>query len=305
MTLEIRGITWSVDKEFEDAITTLVIAAVGVNAAVGDNVAGRWYRGSHVYQAAWDVAEAYQAGQAVYKDDSWVVDKNFDDAITALVYHVIRTNVPRGPYSGQVYEAARNIAEARQIGRLKPFYFYDLTYIEDYEAELDRRRQIGLTIDPSIAETKIWWADSNDPYRILDAEYHGGDERRPEYFARNPGAGDDEWVYFHHLPIATRKALWQIDKRLTDVDEYNAEVEWRKHVGLSIDTETAETACWCADMDDRYGILDPEHQRGTIVYRYFARNPGGTWVEFGHLPDETRGDLLWKSFNDTVERRTA
>ena len=56
--------------------------------------------------------EAYQAGQAVYKDDCAVVGKNYDDAIAALVVAVAGQNVPRGPYSEHVYEAARNVAES-------------------------------------------------------------------------------------------------------------------------------------------------------------------------------------------------
>jgi hypothetical protein len=194
----------------------------------------------------------------------------------------------------QVYEAARNVAEAYQAGLAKAFYFYTLTDIAEYEAELDRHRQIGLTIDPATAETTIWWADGNDPYRILDVEYHGSDEMRREYFARNPGAGDDEWVHFHHLPIATRKALWERDKRLTDLDEYNAEIERRQHIGLTIHPDTAETAAWSVDMFDPYGILDQEDRCGRTAHHFFARNPGGTWVEFGHLSEATRQGLLWE-----------
>jgi hypothetical protein len=250
MALELRGVSWFVDKEFDFAITDLV------NAAVGENMPRMRHSGNdRVYEAARNMAEAYQTGQAVYKDDHWLVDENFQEAITALVF-AVRENAPCGPYSDQVYEAARNVAEAYQAGLAKAFYFYRLTDIAEYETELDRRRQIGLAIDPATAETTIWWADGNDPYRILDVEYHGSDEMRREYFARNPGAGDDEWVHFHHLPIATRKALWERDKRLTDLDEYNAEIERRQHIGLTIDPATAETAAWSVDMFDPYEILD-------------------------------------------------
>ena len=225
-----------------------------------------------------------------------------------LVGSVLRENAPREPYSEEVYEAARNVGKAYEAACSKAVCYYRLTDVYDYEAEIERRRQIGLTIDPTIAESKIWSADSNDPYGILDDNYHVG-HHGLEYFARNPGAGDDEWVHFHHLPIATRKALWQLDKRLADLDEYHAEVERRQHVGLSIEADTAETACWEADLYDPYGLLDKlfgaEDQFETKTIHYFARNPGGTWVQVSDLPEETRDDLLWETFADTVEPYTS
>ena len=147
MALELRGVRWFVDKEFDFAIEDLV------NAAVGENMPRTWYSGNdRVCEAARNMAEAYQAGQAVYKDGHWLVDENFQEAITALVF-AVRENPPCGPYSDQVYEAARNVAEAYQAGLAKAFYFYTLTDIAEYKAELDRHRQIGLTIDPATAET--------------------------------------------------------------------------------------------------------------------------------------------------------
>lgn len=81
--------------------------------------------------------------------------------------------------------------------------------IEDYEAEVERRRQIGLTIDPATAETMFWYADVIDPYCLLAEKYHAGCVGR-ERFARNPGG---EWVDFADLPEATCKALWDRDGR--------------------------------------------------------------------------------------------
>ena len=92
--------------------------------------------------------------------------------------------MPRGPYSDHVYEAARNVAETYEDAAAS--YYYRLTDIDEYEAELERRRQIGLTIDPATAETMFWYADVNDPYDILDEKYHGN-VMVYEYFARNPG----------------------------------------------------------------------------------------------------------------------
>ena len=81
--------------------------------------------------------------------------------------------------------------------------------LREYNAELERRRQIGLTIDPATAETTFWWADDLDPYHILDEHHHAGCIGR-ERFARNPGG---EWVHFGDLPEATCKALWKRDGR--------------------------------------------------------------------------------------------
>ena len=319
MILEIRSVYWPVDKKFDDAITALG------KAAGGDNMPPLRYNREQVYERLGDIAEVYQTG--------FIDEKDFHEAVKDIVGFVLRENAPREPYSEEIYEAAQNVGKAYEAARSKVVCYYRLTDVYDYEAEIERRRQIGLTIDPTIAESKIWSADSNDPYGILDDNYHVG-HHGLEYFARNPGAGDDEWVHFHHLPIATRKALWQLDKRLADLDEYHAEVERRQHVGLSIEADTAETACWAADLFSRwacgspspddppqvlgvpnlslssydpYGLLDKldeEHQSGTKAIQYFARNPGGTWVEVGDLPEETCDDLLWEAFRDTVEPHT-
>lgn len=101
--------------------------------------------------------------------------------------------------------------------RIEPFSAYgkwarqgDL-HIEKVDAEEERRRQIGLTIDPATAETTFWWADTLDPYSLRDSRYF------PEgyqvsfgrvQFARHPGASGDDWVEFCDLPEATRNALW-------------------------------------------------------------------------------------------------
>jgi hypothetical protein len=81
--------------------------------------------------------------------------------------------------------------------------------LEEYRIEIQRLRQIGLTIDPATAETAFFWADMNDPYDILGERYHEGQVER-EYFARNPGG---EWVLFEDLTEATRNLLWQRDGR--------------------------------------------------------------------------------------------
>jgi hypothetical protein len=81
--------------------------------------------------------------------------------------------------------------------------------LKEYKIELERRRQIGLTIDPATAETTFWWSDIFDPYHVLGKKHHAGQTGR-EQFARNPGG---EWVNFDDLPEATREALRERDER--------------------------------------------------------------------------------------------
>jgi len=143
------------------------------------------------------------------EDDYKLVNKNHDDAIADLVDAVLCDHQEVRPvrYSDPVYKAAWKVAEACKA--LEAVYNYRLTDIDEYKAEVARRRQIGLTIDPATAETTFWWADVFDPYHILDKQYHGGQVGR-ERFARNRGG---DWVDFNDLPEATRKALWERDGR--------------------------------------------------------------------------------------------
>jgi hypothetical protein len=144
-------------------------------------------------------------------DDYKLVTKNQDDAIAELVDAAVGRELPRAPYGELIYKAAWKLAKACQA--LEAVYNYRLTDIDEYRAEIERRRQIGLTIDPATAETKFWWADINDPYCILDQEkYHEGQVGR-EHFARSPGASNGDWVHFNDLPESTGKALWERDWR--------------------------------------------------------------------------------------------
>ena len=161
--------------------------------------------------------------------------------------------------------------------------------IAEYEAEIERRRQIGLTIDPATAETVFDWVDENDPYGVLEEQYQSKVPRR-EYFAVHP---DGTRVHFHDLPKATRKALWARDERLMDIADHDAEVERRRQIGLTINPRTAETTCFYVDLLDRYNILGKEHHCGYVSCECFARHPGGTWVHFSDLPAEMR-DAFWK-----------
>jgi hypothetical protein len=78
-----------------------------------------------------------------------------------------------------------------------------------------------------------------------------------------------------------------------DLKEYKIELEHRRQVGLTIDPATAETTFWWADMNDPYHILDEKYHEGQSGREYFARNPGGVWVDFNDLPEATR-KALWQ-----------
>jgi hypothetical protein len=200
-----------VGKIYKYAVAELVVAVAGQKPPCG------WHNSGPIIEAGRKLMEAYQAGQAVYKDDCAVVGKNYDDAIAALVGAIVGQDVPRGPYSEHVYEAARNVAESYEDAAA--VYNGKLTDLEEYKAELERRRQIGLTIDPDTAEKMCWYADMGDRYGILDKKHHEGCVS-DEYFARNPGG---EWVNFCDLPEATAKALWpkfRWSARLSLKDDY-------------------------------------------------------------------------------------
>ena len=72
----------------------------------------------------------------------------------------------------------------------------------------------------------------------------------------------------------------------------------RKRVGRQIDPVTAEVTSWWAQMPDPYGLGLDIPEKGRCVGRCrFARAPGGAWVHFGHLPDETVRVLHRRALN--------
>ena len=150
-------------------------------------------------------------------DDIKRAGENQDNAIAKLIAGVGRKK-PRAKnggdkprYGKRVYEAGWDLMRAFQ--EFDFVYNYRFDDLEEYKAEVERRRQIGLTIDPDTAVTMFWWADINDPYQILNRTYHEGCIGR-ERFARRPDAtSQDDWVDFNDLPEATREALWKRDGR--------------------------------------------------------------------------------------------
>jgi hypothetical protein len=187
-----------VETIYKHAVAALVVAVAGQKVP-------REPYSQPIKDAAWNLVKAFKAG-AVYEDFDWLVDKNADDAITALVEALVGENVARGPYSDDVYWAVAKFVYAYRAGQ--EMANCRITDLDEYEAERERLRQIGLTIDPAIAETMFWYADEGDPYDILDPEeYHEGQVGRVQA-ARNPGG---EWIVFHDLPGATEKALRKRD----------------------------------------------------------------------------------------------
>jgi hypothetical protein len=79
--------------------------------------------------------------------------------------------------------------------------------------ELERwraiRKEEGLKIAPETAEVTWWYAQTLDPYGLLD-EWELPEEVNMvgrEYFARAPGS--EIWVEFTDLPEETRDKLWK------------------------------------------------------------------------------------------------
>ena len=183
-----------VDTIYRHAIARLVVAIAGQKVP-------REPYSRPINDAGYNLVKAFEAG-AVYKPYQWLVDKKADDAITSLVEALIGENVAGGPYSDDVYWAAAKFVYAYRAKQ--EMQNCRITDFDEYWAERERLRQIGLTIDPATAETTWRYEDLNDPYDILDEEYHEGQVGR-EYFARNPGG---EWVYCGDLPEATSELLW-------------------------------------------------------------------------------------------------
>jgi hypothetical protein len=83
----------------------------------------------------------------------------------------------------------------------------------EIEKWLSIRKEAALKIDPETAEVDWCYAQTLDPYGVLDEwelpkEFHQVGRER---FARSPGS--DVWVWFHDLPDATREALWERHSR--------------------------------------------------------------------------------------------
>ena len=192
-------------QEEKDLVWRNCVDAIGalVDAVVGREVPRSYDYQKRQYFHAKNLAKDFQVGQAVYK-----YNKEFDSAITRFVCFTVGLEVPEGPYSEPVYEAALNVAEVVQAS--EAVLFYRVTDLDEYEAELRRRRQIGPTIDLATAETTARVVDVSDPYDIRDRSYHAGWGVR-EYFARHPGG---DWVHFGDLPDATNDALWQRDEQI-------------------------------------------------------------------------------------------
>jgi hypothetical protein len=142
-----------------------------------------------------------QMHDIIVKDD---VNVGLDYAIAELIEALGKRleAIPDAQYH-EVYRAVRKFVE---------WYKTAEADLKQYKVEIERRRQIGLTIDPATAETTFGWRDVNDPYGIRDQRYHLDCAGREE-FARNP---DGEWVHFHDLPEATRDA---VREHAPDVDD--------------------------------------------------------------------------------------
>jgi hypothetical protein len=202
-----------VDKIYRNALAALVFAVAR------QKVCHEPFS-EHVKEAARNFMEAYESGQAVYKDNQWLVDRTFDEAITALVDAAVGQNVPSGPYSEHVYDAARIVAESYEDA--VAVHSYRLTDLDEYEAERERRREIGLTIDPAAAEKIRWGADVSDPYDMLDPEKFHENCYGNVSLARNPGG---LWVYCGDLPEATDELLWPRKQRTPEAEALLAKLE--------------------------------------------------------------------------------
>ena len=118
-----------VETIYKHAIAVLVVAVAG------EKLPCEPYS-KPIKDAAGNLVEAFQAG-AVYQDFHWLVDKNADDAITALVDALVGENVPRGPYNEDIYEAVAKFVYAYRAGQEMQNCL--ITDFDEYKAERERR----------------------------------------------------------------------------------------------------------------------------------------------------------------------
>ena len=180
-------------------------------------------------------------------------------------------------------------------------------YLNDYRSKNAASIEAGDVIDPANAE--IGWS-----LQFVDLGNEQTDKSIRLYAARKPP--DGAWIDFCDLegPIQSllydriESGLARAGLYLISVDDPTTRAELialrlrehaardalqqeRTEAGKLIDPATAEMAWHFADAMDPYhdGFLDlPHASEGTCVGRArFARVPGGVWVNFGDLPDET------------------
>ena len=75
------------------------------------------------------------------------------------------------------------------------------------EEWLKIRKEAGLKIDPETAEVEWCYAQTGDPYGVLDIPDECVQVGRAD-FARSPGS--DIWVSFEDLPDEVSKKLWEM-----------------------------------------------------------------------------------------------
>jgi hypothetical protein len=120
-----------------------------------------------------ELARRVRAGMRVRtQEEHDVAIKNYDAAIAHLVDAVAHDPEDgNSKYGAHVYRSALALIDARET--LDATIYCD--DINEYNAEVERRRQIGLTIDPATAETTFWWSDMGDPYCLLNPDrFHEG-----------------------------------------------------------------------------------------------------------------------------------
>jgi hypothetical protein len=186
--------------ELSEALYRETISALVVAIAGPDKAAHGLYS-PPAKDAAWDLV------QGVNGQDDWRASSHVDSAIGTLVAALVGENVGRGPYCDLVYDAVLSFVYAYRAGQ--EIQNCRITDRQEYDAERERLRKIGETIDPATAETMFWFADMSDPYDILDYSYHEDCVGRVQA-ARNPG---EVWVVLDDLPAATAMALWERDRR--------------------------------------------------------------------------------------------
>jgi hypothetical protein len=88
--------------------------------------------------------------------------------------------------------------------------------------------------------------------------------------------------------LGERMRREQVERELAEIEEFKRRI---KQAAAAVDPETAEVTCQYVPVLDPYGIRPDNLEADCIGRTFFARAPGGEWVEFGDLPKAARERL--------------
>jgi hypothetical protein len=184
---------------------------------------------------------------------------------------------------GSEYRAEKDILASELFdGRLQKFGIRDHGQArENHRCLTDGENCLGVRINDAgyvVGFEREWNGNWGSPEKILSSVSDAFETKTFSY----------EEPEYYGFDSEEEKAAWRAKQ--TDIEEWLA---IRKAEALKIDPDTAEVDWEYGQTLDPYGVypeLPDEFQQ--VGREYYARAPGSeVWVNFGDLPEETRGRL--------------